>query len=332
MDRILFNSRLIREKFFIKILEDNGLKSWKEAYEKYKIPRSTFDRYRYGHWSIPSELYSNLIITFKENDLNLFSKNIKLVDANWGRIKGGKESYKKNKTAFDKGRKLGLVKILQTKPKPGFDHTKIETDCDLAYVVGLWIGDGFSNKYGGYYLTQFVGHKKHELKYYTEIICKYLENRFRLSPKIKKNFKGNFIRVNIYSKEFFNLLTKNLGLPAGRKSHTILIPQKIILADKEILLACVAGIYDAEGCIFFDKRKEYPKPYPRIDLHMLNLPILHQVKVVLEHEGIICSFANKDNKNQRILVYGEKNVKRFLEKVPIKNPKHLNKLKRANLV
>ena len=48
---------------------------------------------------------------------------------------------------------------------------------------------------------------------------------------------------------------------------------------------------------------------------------------LLDEEGIKSSWANTSNDNIRLLVYGLANVKYFLTKIHLKNPKHLNKLK-----
>ena len=331
-NRVLFESHIQRKKFFNLILKKSSLGTWKELYTLVKIPRQVFDLYKSGKLTLSLERYNSLSKFLNKNEINNFSRKIKLVDENWGRIKGGLENYKKHKDILAEGRKKGLLKLLKSRHENYRKFENFEIDKNLSYFIGLLIGDGFTNKYGGYYLIQFVGHKDHELNYYKEIICPYVKETFNLNPIIKESKEGNFFRVNIYSKGLFNLLTKEIGIPKGRKSHIILIPPKILASQKEILLSCIAGIYDAEGCIFFDKRKAYSKPYPRIDLHMLNLPILNQIKKILDDEGIISSVSNILTDNSRILVYGEKNVKNFLKKIHIKNPKHLNKLKEHNLV
>lgn len=332
MVRIFFKSKGVRKEFFEKLFRESSFKTWKNLYEFYKIPRSVFDCYKNGKISIHKELYEKLSIYFSNKDREYFSKRIKLVEDNWGKVKGGNKAYAKNKEIFDTGRKKGMLKILKIREGKNFDYNEINLDKDLAYFIGLLIGDGFLNEYSRHYLIQFIGHKNHELDYYKNVVCPYFNKKFNLNPIIKESKIGNFIRVNIYSKNLFDLLTKKFNFPKGRKSHTITIPPKILISEKEILLSCIAGIYDAEGCIFFDKRKTYSKPYPRIDLHMLNLAILNQIKKILDEEGIICSIANSSNDNSRILVYGEKNVRIFLKKIHIKNPKHINKLKEHNVL
>lgn len=326
-NRVLFKSNSERLNFFNTILRRSSLETWKRLYSVTKIPRQVFDSYKSGKLTIPLERFNRLIKFLNNKEVNYFSNKTMLIDENWGRIKGGRENYKKHKDILTEGRKKGFLKLQKLQSDNYHKFENIKLDKNLAYFVGLWIGDGFSNKYQRYYLTQFVGNEESELGYYKNIICKYLEETFDLKPIIKESIDGNFIRINIYSKGLFDLLIENIGVPKGRKSKTVLIPQKILSADREILLSCIAGIYDAEGCIFFDKRKTYSKPYPRIDLHMFNAEILNQIKNVLDKEGIICSLASISNGNSRILIYGQENIKHFLTKILLRNPKHINRLK-----
>lgn len=325
--RVIFKFESDRRLFFNKILKRSHLKSWKLFYLYHKIPRQTFDLYKSGKSTIPNNFYERLIKYLNKNEIKNFTSKIDFIDENWGRIKGGKENYKRNKKVFDVGRILGLSKLLKMNFKNSFDINKVVLDTKLAYFVGLWMGDGFTNKYKSHYLTQFVGHKEHELEYYKNVVCSYLIQTFNLDPFIKESSSGNFFRVNIYSKNLFNLLVKKLKLPPGKKSRIVLIPSQIMQAKKEILLSCVAGIYDAEGNVFFDKRGSYSKPYPRISLHMNNPGILNQIKIILEKEKIVMSLTNNQT---MLLVYSERNIKNFLDRIPIQNPKLLNKLKLLN--
>ena len=56
---------------------------------------------------------------------------------------------------------------------------------------------------------------------------------------------------------------------------------------------------------------------------MHNVRIINQIKEILESQGIRSSL---NKKQDRLLFYGE-TVTEFLNLVPIRNPKHLNKLK-----
>ena len=103
----------------------------------------------------------------------------------------------------------------------------------------------------------------------------------------------------------------------------MIIPKEIFSSSPEILLSCVAGIFDAEGSIYFDKRKKYKKPYPIIEIHMNNPLLIKQVSEILKDNNI--DNYVRDNFS-RLYVYGEKEINNFIDKVEIKNPKHLKKL------
>ena len=99
----------------------------------------------------------------------------------------------------------------------------------LAYFIGLFIGDGFTNKYDEHhYITQFVGCKSKELEYYQDIFSKNSNKIFGLTPKISEDKKFDAIRINFYSKDMFDLITKRFNIKAGRKSHDVLIPDEIL--------------------------------------------------------------------------------------------------------
>lgn len=319
-------SKSMRNAFFEKVFISYKCKSWKELYKELKISRSVFEKYREGKLTLPLELYNKLSILFDTKTKNTISENTKIIDSNWGQVKGGKSAYSLNKDIFDKGRIKGLSKIIE---KRGLEMLNSKFDIDtnldnnLSYFIGLFIGDGFSNKYGKYYLTQFVGNKKDEYPYYNELICPYIIQTFNIKPQIKEFKDANYIRVNSYSKDLFLMITKRFNIQAGRKSYTVSIPEIIINHSSEILLSCIAGIYDAEGCVFWDKRKKYLQPYPRIDLHMINPSIIKQINNILVREGIKTSISGD---YERILVYGKSNISYFLSKVHLRNPKHLSKL------
>ena len=325
MLRIIFLSKSARNLFFDKVLFYYKYKNWVELYKKLDIPRSVFDKYRHGELTLPLELYNKMASLFDNKTKSYFLINIKSVDSNWGQREGGKSAYIINKEVFNKGIIKGLIKIrekINNGMSKKFD-INLNLDNNLSYFIGLFIGDGFSNKYGKYHLTQFVGNKKEEYYFYNDLICPYINQTFNVRPQIKEFVGANYIRINIYSKDLFLMITERFNIAAGKKSYTVLIPEIIVKSSSETLLSCIAGIYDAEGCIFWDKRKKYLQPYPRIDLHMINPSIIKQINDILVKEGIKTSISGN---YERILIYGKKNISDFLKKVPIKNPKHLSKL------
>ena len=195
-------------------------------------------------------------------------------------------------------------------------------DNNLSYFIGLFIGEGFTNKYNGYYLTQFTGHKSEE-GYYKDLIWPYVKKAFDIEPKLKVHPSQNHLRFNLYSKYLFEMITKRFRIKAGKKSYTVLIPEEITSSNRNNLLSCVSGIFDAEACFFVDKRNIYSKPYPRIDLHMVNPYLIKQISEILNEENVKHSIVGDYS---RINIYGSNKILNFLEKVGFFNPKHILKV------
>lgn len=323
--RVIFNSKELRDMFFQRVISSLGLAKIKDLRLGFNIPKSTLELYLNGNLTLPEELYIKLSANLQKSDLRFFRKKAEFLDSDWGRVKAGKITYAKYTPIFDEGRKKA-IHVSQANAKK-FD-IKMSLSEELAYFLGLFIGDGFTNKYQRYYLIQFTGDKRTEKSYYENLISKYSKQLFNLIPIIREEKNGNGLRFNLYSKQLFNLITKRFKISAGRKSRTVLIPREILKARPRIIKACLRGLYDAEGCVFFDKRNSYKEPYPRIDLHMLNPRLIKQIFKLLNEFSIPCS-TNKDS--TRILIYGNDAVKKFLKEIGFQNSKHLEKLKLLRL-
>jgi hypothetical protein len=319
--RISFNSKKARDLFFRKGLTHLDLKTWSKLANFLKIRRNTLSNYRNGNLTLPEEIYAKISTDFSKFDKEIFAKNISYLEDNWGRIKAGKITYSKNKSIFEQGRKKAIDCSRMKSHK--FD-INLPLSKELAYFIGLFIGDGFTNKYQGYYMIQFTGDTK-EKHFYETLISDYCKKLFNLSLKIRNDNSCNAIRANIYSINLFNLITQRFQISAGRKSRTVLIPKEILDSEPAIIKSCIRGLYDAESCIFFDKRKSYTNPYPRIDLHMNNLELLKQIYNLLNKFEIKCNLGTIED-NLRVTIYGEDQVKKFVKEIGFFNPKHLEKL------
>ena len=319
--RIKFNSEKERKIFFNKSLNSLNFLKWKELEIYLKINRSMLENYRNGKLTLPEEIYKKLTSKLTKEEFEFFEKNISYLDSNWGVKKGGLSTYLKHRYIFEKGRVKGIKKLKKSFKK--FD-INLELTRELAYFIGLFIGDGFTNKYDEHhYITQFVGCKSKELEYYQDIFSKNSNKIFGLTPKISEDKKFDAIRINFYSKDMFDLITKRFNIKAGRKSHDVLIPDEILNSTKEILLACIAGFYDAEGFIYLDKRNIYKKPYPILGLHINNPELIKQIDKILL--GINIKHLTRDNFS-RIDIYGKEEINNFIENIKILNPKHLKKI------
>ena len=152
--RVSFNSEEIRNLFFQECLKSLSLKKWKNLRDLFNVPKSVLEFYRNGKLTLPEELYEKLSKKLQEKDRSFFNKDIRYMGANWGQTKGGMATYLKHKEIFDNGRKkaIGVIRLRTHK----FD-INLSLSLELAYFIGLFIGDGFTNKHGGYHIIQFTG-------------------------------------------------------------------------------------------------------------------------------------------------------------------------------
>ena len=131
-------------------------------------------------------------------------------------------------------------------------------------------------------------------------------------------------RVNFYSIDLFKMITKRFGIEAGRKTKDVVIPNEILKSDSGILLSCIAGIFDAEGCLFFDKRVQYKTPYPFISLNMKNPSLIKQISQIFND----CKIHHSITGNYKTLcIYGKRAVKDFLKEIKLLNLKYSEKIK-----
>lgn len=319
MDRIYFVDKEDRIGFFEAIKKPNI--SWRKIAESINTNRSMLDLYRRGKLSIPENRFKVLIELIPERERQFFLKKMGKKRSNWGQVIGGKRAYKVNKKKFDEGRKKARKDVL----KYIFD-INMDLNEDLCEFIGAIIGDGFTNKYTNFYQTQITGDNLFDSNYYHNKLKPICQNIFNISPKITK--KRGWIRLNIYSKMLFEMLTKRFDIPAGKKCYTVTIPDEILKSEDKFIKATLRGMFDTDGGIGIDKREIYKKPYIRVNYTSSSPVLIDQIHKILKGYKINHSVHKKnDAPAKQIQINGEKNVQLFLKKIGFSNPRHLNKVK-----
>ena len=190
-------------------------------------------------------------------------------------------------------------------------------------LIGSIIGDGNIVDKRPCYI-EMTGHPKEELVYFNEILKPMIHQELNYDIRLFLHSRGLKFRIN--SKKFV-LWLKSMGIPAGRsKGHSALIPKEIC-ASWFLCRACIRGIFDADGSVYFDKRASYSKPYPRIALYMLNESLIMQIFDILKNKGFNAKLSR--NKRNVLCLYlnGFEEVKRFLVNIGFANPKHHERIK-----
>ncbi|MEK6963815.1 MAG: LAGLIDADG family homing endonuclease [Nanoarchaeota archaeon] len=315
--RVFFKNDKIRNQFFAALKTRFG--SWKSVQEHFKLYKSRLDTFRSATRSIPYSMFLNFIACVKDQDKNFFFEQIVLKEKDWGRRKGGVSTSRKHPDIFRKGRKLGAQSAKVLKYHFKFDMPLTLGLCEL---IGAFIGDGFTNKYGGAYTIQFTGHAQLDKEYYTTLMS-YIKG---ISPRSNPilTSKENALRLTIHSKEFHYLLTKRFKFPAGKKAYSVVIPDEILKADSLLLKRCIRGIFDTDGSVYWDKRATFKVPYIRIGLQMVSKHLMAQIYDILRGFEINATITSDFRKIQ---INGVQNCKRFIEIVGFSNQRHLSKLK-----
>lgn len=128
-----------------------------------------------------------------------------------------------------------------------------ELDCDMAYLIGALVGDGYisdrckSKKYlsKDYRISIEIS----DTKYLEEVLFTLFTNvvSTKSVPKRRiRNGKKESSYFMIRNKNFYYFFTKEIGLIAGRKEGLV-VPPKIMNSNAKIKRNFVAGLFDTDG-------------------------------------------------------------------------------------
>ena len=317
----LFKNTVARSSFFNKIKSITSL-SWNNLAKIIQTNRSTLDAYRKGKLCIPENRFLKFLSLLTFEQQQLFLQEIYYKPKNWGQRLGGIITSKKYSNNIDRIRHLALSSKK--------DYVKYEFNItmplseELCEFIGAVIGDGFTNQYRGAYEMQIAGDRLLDKNYYFTRLKPICENLFHITPKITENRNG--LRLTIYSKRLFQMLTQRFKIPAGVKAYTVFIPDEIVLLGNNYLYATLRGMFDTDGGIGFDKRKIYSEPYIRINYTSSSKKLIKQTSEILNQNNIPHSVHSKTSA-QMIQINGRNNTSQFMSKIGFSNKRHLDKIK-----
>lgn len=206
---------------------------------------------------------------------------------------------------------------------------------DLAYETGVHMGDGhlsiFKRPDGWAYLNVFSGDYKEEMEFYQKTMCPLIFRLYNKKVWVKKSTK-NTLQIVFKSKAISTFKRNVLGLPSGKKKGRLKIPA--VIMDSDMRKYCLGGIIDTDFSLVFRHGR-----YPRItgSIQFEDKALKEQIMEMLGDLGInaICSVSKrkgirrcppKEYEEYRIDINGEENLKRWVDLVGFKNPKHITKL------
>ena len=203
----------------------------------------------------------------------------------------------------------------------------VNLNLEICELVGAFIGDGYLSAFGkSQVVVGFAGNAVLDKDYLQNHLFNLIKRNFPFTnPRVRIRNDENTIMLRVYSKDFFSFFLQ-LGFKPGKKSRTVTIPS-LILENEQYLGATIRGIFDTDGCLFFDKRKIYKKPYPRIVLQMASIPLIEQLEKYLSIDfSLFVDKSNRDGKRNSLEIYGYPQLERFLKQIGFSNQRHKSKV------
>ena len=192
----------------------------------------------------------------------------------------------------------------------------------LAEFVGIMLGDGniYISKKSHVYQIKITSHSITDKIYLKEFVKPLVEKLFGLKAPIypEKGKKANSLRLTSKKLVSFLLL---IGLKEGDKiKNKVIIPRWILKKDK-FTQACIRGLFDTDGTVFFHNKRSHRKS---IGFKNYNQKLLRQVRVNVLRFGLHPTQIT--NKNVFYLSR-QSEIKLFIKRIGFSNCKHLSKCK-----
>ncbi|PIZ51866.1 hypothetical protein COY27_02160 [Candidatus Woesearchaeota archaeon CG_4_10_14_0_2_um_filter_33_13] len=192
----------------------------------------------------------------------------------------------------------------------------------ISEIAGIVLGDGhIHTKHNLITITGSI----EDLDYYQNHVCKIINTKFNVNPKIKRRNDRNSYYIMIYSKGLINYLTNKMGLKRGSKD-TAEVPQ-IISSNKKLIPYFLRGLFDTDGCIKFSKQGSNLNYYPRVQIALKKSPLAYQLAELFKTLNF--NYGTwEENRFNGIVYYqisGKENLEKWFKEISPKNQVHLTK-------
>lgn len=197
----------------------------------------------------------------------------------------------------------------------------------LAEETGMHIGDGTMGVYNKRYRFAMEGDAEEDREYYFYWVKKVYSQLYNLNVNLRA-FKERY-GFQAGSKAIVTFKHTTLGLPYGKKGNIVGIPS-LIMRSSLFAKACLRGLFDTDGCIWFEKKNHKDTPwYPRIEFNLTSKMLIDQIARILQAMEFnystwsIVPKKKKWSKTYMISLKGEENLKRWFKEVRPRNPKFI---------
>ena len=197
---------------------------------------------------------------------------------------------------------------------------------EIAELLGAHTGDGTLYKTGSSVVWELRG-ALNEKDYYVNNICPLIKKIFGF--EIKSKFRNNGYKgvggIQTCKKQIINTIL-TFGFKQETKTYGVFVPKFIFDSEVEIKRSFVRGLFDTDGCLRFDKiNNSRNYTYPRIEFCFASLKLRDSLKKLLDGLGFKPFAWNNTPNSFSLCLAGKDKLKRWINEIKPKNPKHLNK-------
>lgn len=199
------------------------------------------------------------------------------------------------------------------------EYKKRISNIDLAKFIGILIGDGclsYCSKKGFIVVTCNIFDDQ---EFFNLVVIPILEKLRGRKVHYRKRPKYGKIEINFPDANLFSYI-KSFGFPIGKKKN-IKIPNFFLRSKLENYV--VAGIFATDGSLVITNNNGIL--YPRVEFRSISIPLLQQIKDILEKNGMRGGLYKKFT---RLQFNGKHNLEIFINKIGFLNPKHHRKYKK----
>lgn len=327
MGRVIFPSGL-QKKWFEEILNSNNTNVDSLARICDVSPRTIRD-WKREKFTV-SEKSANIIQ--KKFHIQLPS-GVKFLDDYWYGLKGASKGGQRYLELYgapgtQDGRSKG-GKMSQLRRK---DHPEIYPNCNiaknfampsknrnLAEAIGIILGDG------GITYDQLKITLNNEVESeYIDYVANLLEEVFKVKPKryLPKALKAKVCNVSLTGVNLIKLLSE-LGIVCRNKVRDQVTVPKWITDDQQFKVACLRGLIDTDGGVYYHKRIINSTVYFNLGLCFSNssVPLINFVSKALKELGLASKI-----KGAHVYLYRIDEVLEYADKVKFHNQHHIKRL------
>ena len=327
MDERIGTSRKKQRNFFQSIKAVSGLR-WLELARLCNVSDRTLRDWARGRYTSPYVISNLLSVRFsvalpeisrilkpywyvkKSSRLGGLARHKKhgLLGDSETRSRGGINSQARRRKDPEKYRLLGC-NVAKQISVPSFSK-------ELAELCGILLGDGGMTDSQ----IRITLNKKTDANY-GKFVARLLAKIFKEKPAV--GFYRNVITLTLSGVNLVKAMEK-IGLQRGNKvAHQVSIP-KWILQNKEFAKACVRGLIDTDGGVYFHRHISGGRRYMHFGLTFTN----HSKRLIQGLQNILekNNFVPSTNNPKKIYIYKLREVERYFNVIGSHNPKHTERL------